>query len=94
MNEKTTPQPVAKRYQTREPARVEIVIKKAVLFCRMNNLSKTGAFFEIINSHFTPRVGEIIRVTVNLKQVKKVHTIKGEVVWAKGLGFGVAFIKH
>ena len=94
MNEKINSQPVAKRFQTREPARVEIVGKKAVLFCRMNNLSKTGAFFEIMNSHFTPRRGEIVRVTVNLKQIKKTHVINGEVVWAKGLGFGVVFTKH
>lgn len=94
MNEKINSQSIEKRYQTREPARVEIIRSKAVLFCRMNNLSKSGAFFEIINSHFTPRIGEAVRVTVNLKQIKKTHIINGEVVWAKGLGFGVVFAKH
>lgn len=60
----------------------------------MNNLSATGAFFEILNSNYTPRPGEIVRVVINLKQVNKSHTINGQIVWAKGLGIGIHFIKH
>lgn len=93
MNEKLNPQPTAKRYLTREPARIEVVAKKTILFCRMNNLSKTGAFFEILNSNYTPVPGDIVRVVINLKQVNKTHTIYGEVVWARGLGLGVEFKK-
>lgn len=60
----------------------------------MNNLSATGAFFEILNSNYTPRPGEVVRVVINLKQVNKTHTINGQIVWAKGLGIGIHFIKH
>ncbi len=84
----------AKRFYTREPARIEIIGKKTVLFCRMNNLSTTGAFFEILNSNYTPRAGEVVRVLVNLKQVNKSHVMSGEIVWSKGLGLGVRFIKQ
>lgn len=94
MNEKTTSQPVAKRFPTREPARIEVIGRKAVLFCRMNNLSTTGAFFEILNSNYTPRTGDMVRVTVNLKQVNKTHSLHGEVIWAKGLGMGIVFVKQ
>ncbi len=59
----------------------------------MNNLSATGAFFEILNSNYTPRRGETVRVVINLKLVNKTHTLSGEIVWAKGLGLGVQFIK-
>lgn len=93
MDTKQNYQVTAERFPTREPARIEIVAKKTILFCRMNNLSKTGAFFEILSSNYTPVPGEIVRVVINLKQVNKTHTIYGEVVWSRGLGLGVAFKK-
>lgn len=94
MDTKLSSQLIARRFPTREPARLEIIGKKTILFCRMNNLSATGAFFEILNSNYTPRPGEIIRVVINLKQVNKTHTINGQIVWAKGLGIGIQFIKQ
>lgn len=94
MDAKLSSQLSAKRFPTREPARLEIIGKKTILFCRMNNLSATGAFFEILNSNYTPRPGEVVRVVINLKQVNKTHTINGQIVWAKGLGIGIQFIKQ
>lgn len=94
MDTKLSSQLSARRFLTREPARLEIIGKKTILFCRMNNLSATGAFFEILNSNYTPRPGEIVRVVVNLKQVNKTHTINGQIVWAKGLGIGIQFIRQ
>lgn len=93
MDTKLNSKITAKRFTTREPARIEIVGKRTILFCRMNNLSATGAFFEILNSTYTPRPGDMVRVVINLKQVNKTHTVNGEVVWAKGLGLGVEFMK-
>lgn len=94
MDAKLNSQFIAKRFLTREPARIEVIGKKMILFCRMNNLSTTGAFFEILNSNYTPKIGDVVRVVINLKQVNKTHTLNGQVVWAKGLGLGVEFIKH
>jgi hypothetical protein len=85
---------VSKRHLTREPARIEVYGKKEVLYCSMNNLSSTGAFFEILNPTFTPRAGYLVRVTIKLKQINKTHFVNGEVVWFKGLGMGVSFIKQ
>lgn len=84
----------AKRHPTQEPARIQIYGKKEILFCRMTNLSATGAFFEILNSNYTPRIGERVSVTVNLKKVQKSHTLTGQVAWSKGSGLGIAFIKQ
>ena len=94
MDTKLNSQLTARRFLTREPARLEIIGKKTILFCRMNNLSATGAFFEILNSNYTPRPGEVVRVVINLKQVNKTHTLNGQIVWAKGLGIGIQFVKH
>lgn len=95
MNEKTTTSNrVAKRYQTQEPARLEVLSKKEFIYCRMRNLSSTGAFFEITNSSYSPKKGDIVRITINLKQVNASHIINGEVIWSKGYGVGVSFIKQ
>lgn len=95
MNVKVNPeQSTAKRHLTKEPARIEVYGKREVLFCRMNNLSSTGAFFEVLNSLYIPKIGDIVRVTINLKQVNKTHIINGEVVWFKGTGLGVSFLKQ
>lgn len=84
---------VATRHQTNEAAIVEVHGRAGKILCRMNNLSKTGAFFEIVNSHFTPRQGDLVRVTINLKQLNKTHTLHGQIVWNRGLGLGIAFLK-
>jgi hypothetical protein len=84
----------AKRHYTREHATVEVYGKSGRVHCKMNNLSTTGAFFETINTGYTLKQGDIVRVTINLRQINKTHTLHGEVVWNKGLGLGVAFIKQ
>lgn len=84
----------AKRHVTNEPAIVEVYGRTGKIFCRMNNLSTSGAFFEITNSYHTPRQGDVVRVTINLKQLGKTHTLHGQIIWCRGLGLGVAFIKN
>lgn len=84
---------IAQRYQTNETAFVEVQGRSGKILCRMNNLSATGAFFEIVNSHFTPKQGDLVRVTINLKQLNKSHTLHGHIVWSRGLGLGIAFLK-
>lgn len=84
---------IAERHSTNETAFVEVQGRTGKILCRMNNLSKTGAFFEIVNSHFTPRQGDLVRVTINLKQLNKIHTLHGQIIWNRGLGLGIAFLK-
>lgn len=86
--------PNAKRHQTKESARLEVYGKKEILFCRMSNLSSTGAFFEIVNANYTPKAHDLVNVTINLNQINKSYTVHGEVVWSKGLNLGVMFIKQ
>lgn len=85
---------IAKRFATNESARVEFYGKKDIIFCRMNNLSKTGAFFEIVNSTARPKMGDLVRLNIHLRQVGRSHVVNGEIIWVKGYGFGVAFIKQ
>ena len=86
--------PVAKRHQTKETAIMEIYGQTDKIFCRMNNLSTSGAFFEIVNAKYTPKKNQVVRITVSLKQLGKSYTLHGEVVWSKGLGVGVSFVKQ
>lgn len=96
MDHKNTPNSdlVAKRFLTQEPAKIEVYGRRGVIYARMSNLSATGAFFEIMSSAYTPRMGDLVCVTVDLKEVNKIHVLNGEVVWAKNIGLGVAFIKQ
>lgn len=84
----------AKRHPTNETAIVEIYGRSGKLYCRMNNLSTTGAFFEVTNAYHTPKKGDLVRVTISLKQIGKTHTVHGQIMWCRGLGMGVAFIKN
>ena len=84
----------AERFQTQEPARVEIYGKNGAFLCRMNNLSATGAYFEVINGSEVPKVGDLICVTVSLRHLNKTHVLNGEVVWCRDRGIGVSFIKQ
>lgn len=94
-SENTQQQPATpmKRFTTKELAQLEVYGRMGKVFCRMSNLSKSGAFFEIINSNFNPKVGDLVRITVLLRQINKTHIIDAEVVWSRGLGLGLCFIK-
>nr|AIA16684.1 PilZ domain protein [uncultured bacterium] len=83
----------AQRYPTKENAHLEIYGRGGKIYCRLINLSTSGAYLEIVSSNHSPRKGDILRMTVSLKQINKSHILDAEVVWAKGLGVGVRFIK-
>ena len=51
--------PVAKRHQTKETAIMEVYGQTEKIFCRMNNLSTSGAFFEIVNAKYTPKKDQV-----------------------------------
>lgn len=86
----TAPQ---KRYPTKEHAQLEIYGRMGKIFCRLCNLSSSGAFLEIVSSRHMPRQGDLVRISISLRQLKKTHTLDAEVVWCKGLGLGISFIK-
>jgi hypothetical protein len=82
----------AKRFLTQELAQIEVFGRIGKIFCKMGNLSVSGAFFEVISSNYMPKHGDLVRLTVNLRSIKKVHTIDAEVIWCKGLGIGLQFM--
>lgn len=84
----------AERFSTREAVRIEIYGKRTTLYCRMTNLSKTGAKFQIISATYNPKVGEFLRVIVQLKTVNSVRVLNAEIIWVKGYEMGVAFLKQ
>ena len=92
-NTKAGLNPTAKRHPTKELATLEVHGRTVKVQCRMNNLSVTGAFFELINSNYVPKQGDLVRMTVSLRQVNRTHTLHGQVIWSRGLGLGVSFIK-
>ena len=94
MQNQSSDNPVSpKRFLTKESAQLEVYGKMGKVYCRMTNLSVTGAFLEILNARTTPKVGELVRITILLRQVNKTHTLDAEIIWCKGLGLGVSFIK-
>lgn len=92
--EQTTSLSQARRFLTQELAHVEIYGKSGQFLCKIGNLSATGAFLEILNPNFSVESGELIRVTVNLNKVNRVHVIDCVVVWTKTNGIGIHFLKR
>jgi PilZ domain len=88
-----TTQEAPQRFFTQELAQLEVYGRMGKVFCKMANLSQSGAFFEIINSNYMPRSGDLVRITVLLRQINKTHVLDAEIVWCKGLGLGLNFIK-
>ncbi len=84
---------ISKRFPTKEHAQIEVYGRSGKIFCRLVNLSASGAFLEIINSKYTPQQGDVIRVSVTLRQLNKYHNLDAEIVWCKGLGLGICFLK-
>lgn len=84
----------AERYETHEFAQIEVYGRMGRLTAKMRNLSLTGAFFEIVRSDYFPQKGDMLRVTIPLRQVGKTHVIDGEIVWTRAMGFGLQFMKR
>lgn len=83
----------AQRYNTKETANIEVYGRTGKVFCKLGNLSESGAFLEIVNSNYFPRSGDLIRITVMLRQLNKTHVVDAEIIWARGLGLGICFLK-
>lgn len=83
----------AERYPTSEIAHIEIYGRMGKAMAKMKNLSVTGAFMELQNSEYIPRKGDLIRATVHLHKLGRSRVVDAEVIWNRGLGFGVCFLK-
>lgn len=83
----------AKRHPTKEIAILEVYGRSYKINSRLANLSVTGAFLELTSSNYQPKQGDLVRITVPLQKVNKTYTLHGQVVWSRGLGLGVSFLK-
>lgn len=84
---------VSRRYSTLETVQMEVYGRIGTIVAKMKNLSITGAYFELSGGEYTPQAGDFLHVIANLNSVGKSHAFDAEVVWNKGVGFGVNFIK-
>lgn len=92
-NEPINEQTLAERYETQELATVQVYGRIGKILSKMKNLSASGGFFEMVQGDALPQKGDIVKITVNLRQLGKTHYLDGEVVWYRGLGIGVHFLK-
>lgn len=93
MESSNTTVTVAKRHPTKEMAFLEVFGRSFKIKSRLCNLSVTGAFLELTSSPYEPKQGDLVRITVPLQKVNKTYTLHGQVVWNRGLGIGVTFLK-
>lgn len=83
---------IAERYKTQETASLEIYGKSSKLVAIVKNLSLTGAGIEWLKGDTQLNPGDIVRVFVDLRSVKKNYSLNAEVVWSIGNKGGVHFI--
>ncbi len=98
MGDQIVPQRLAERFYTDNPSQIESFGTAAKTNSRMLNLSRTGAYLELNES---PKfaVGDLIRLDVELNQLRKTRSVHAKVVWLSplastsgGFGTGVHFI--
>jgi Tfp pilus assembly protein PilZ len=98
MGDQIVPQRLAERFYTDHPSQIESFGTAAKTNSRMLNVSKTGAYLETNES---PKfaVGDLIRLDVELNQLRKTRSVHAKVVWvsplhssAGGFGTGIHFI--
>lgn len=92
-------QRIHRRYNTSQDAEVEFAGRDDgdKMISRLFNLSKGGAYMEFMTA--TPvKVGELLRIKLELKEVNRTYTMPAKVVWAKkstpsgGTGIGIEFL--
>ncbi len=88
-------QRIHRRFNTDEMAELEFYGRNDRYATKMTNLSKGGAFVEF--PHAAPvKIGDMLRMTIELKKVSRVYTVPARVVWTAkggaGTGVGVEFV--
>lgn len=83
----------AERFDTKEVAHIEVYGRHhGKMVAKLKNISASGAFFELAQSEYVPRRGDMLCVTVHLSTLRKSRTVHAQVVWGRGLGFGAQFV--
>ncbi|OYZ17899.1 MAG: hypothetical protein B7Y39_14420 [Bdellovibrio sp. 28-41-41] len=86
-------QEVARRFTTNEMATIEVFGRMETMKGTMKNLSTSGCFLELTKGDYVPQEGDCLRIILPLKSLNKTRNLFGQVVWKKGVGFGITFIK-
>lgn len=93
------PQQSHRRYRTNLNAKIEMFASGEALDTQVFNLSKGGAYLEFAN-RTSLKIGDLLRMKVQLDDVGREHQVHGKIVWstlrghaAGGYGFGVQFLK-
>lgn len=84
---------IARRFTTNEVATIEVFGRMETMHGTMKNLSTSGCFLELTKGEYVPQEGDCVRIVLPLKSLNKTRNMFGQVVWKKGLGFGLSFIK-
>lgn len=82
-----------KRFATLEIIGLEVYGQMGEHIAKMKNLSKSGAFLEVVKGAFSPEKGDLIRLKITLSSVRRTHQVDAEVMWTQERKFGVSFIK-
>lgn len=86
----------AERFPTKEDGEIEIYGQMGTLPVQVLNISKTGALISLTptaNQESTlPTAGDILSLTVFLKELSKTHYLSAEIVWNRDSSFGINFI--
>jgi hypothetical protein len=82
----------AERYPTKEKAAIEIYGRTGALIATIKDLSKTGACLIWESTDTTLNKGDLLRLTVVLRALRREHRLNAEVVWIEGKRTGVQFL--
>jgi Tfp pilus assembly protein PilZ len=97
LNARAVAQRVHRRFNTDESAQIEFYGRNDRYASKVCNLSKGGALLELLDTA-SIRVGDMVRMTVELNAVHRVYTVPARVVWTNrykdrtGTGVGVEFV--
>lgn len=80
------------RFDTKEKASVEIYGKAGKLFAALKNLSRTGACLEYALEELPVKRGDLVRLTIDLPNVKRRHYVSAQVMWRNGRRTGLHFL--
>jgi hypothetical protein len=82
----------AERYPTKEMAEVEVYGRDGAVIARIQNLSETGACLQWDNYGAPVHQGDLVRLTVILRALRREHKVNAEVVWVEGQQTGIQFL--
>ena len=82
LNDKFVCQRKHRRFDTKQKALLESYNKDYAAYTTVFNISKGGAYIQGDLADMSK--GDLLRVNLNLEQVKKSHSMSAQVVWTSG----------